>query len=232
MMKRRAFISQSLQVSSLVGASLASTSAFALNRSKATPPQTDGPFYPVIDRVDKDLDMTLVKGHSKRAKGQLHYLTIIVRDQEGRPLSGALIDLWQACFSGRYDHPRDPNTDAELDPNFQYFARGVTDSNGELRVLTIKPGAYPATNTWMRPPHIHIKVVSWDLKDLTTQIYFGDELELNNADQILKKTAIDFGQSSADSLIVNFTQKVDQKGNSIAVGHFELILGETPAIND
>ncbi len=73
-----------------------------------------------------------------------------------------MIELWQACASGRYNHPRDTNR-AALDTNFQYWAQVRTDSGGNFSVKTIKPGAYPASPTWIRPPHIHIKVHKADI---------------------------------------------------------------------
>src|SRR6185295_1981230 len=44
--------------------------------------------------------------------------------------------------AGRYDHPRDINP-APLDPNFQGYARLVSDDQGRYRFTTVKPGAYP-----------------------------------------------------------------------------------------
>lgn len=148
-----------------------------------TPAQTEGPFYPVKDQKDKDNDLTLVKGGIVRAKGDIVYIEGLVVDEKCVPVPKAVVEIWQACVSGRYNHPGDPNT-APLDPNFQYWGRAVTDGNGRYDFKTIIPGAYPASETWMRPPHIHYKVHAFGFKELTTQLYFAGN-PLNDTDEIL-----------------------------------------------
>jgi protocatechuate 3,4-dioxygenase beta subunit len=48
---------------------------------------------------------------------------------------------------------------------------------------TPKPGAYPATSMWTRPPHIHFEVTG-KAERLTTQMYFPGE-PLNDKDLLL-----------------------------------------------
>lgn len=84
-----------------------------------TPAQTSGPFYPVVDQVDTDADLILVNGAKSEAKGKIVIVEGIVTDQNCQIVPGALVEIWQACESGRYNHPSDPS-DAPLDPNFQY----------------------------------------------------------------------------------------------------------------
>lgn len=154
-------------------------------RVSATPPQTEGPFYPVRDRLDKDADMTLVAGQSEMAKGQVVTVEGRVLDSlTGQVLAGALVEFWQACATGKYDHPADPNT-AELDPNFQYWAQVQTDDLGRFAIKTIIPGSYPASSDWVRPPHIHVKVHAAGYPLLTTQLYFRGNA-LNAEDKILQ----------------------------------------------
>jgi protocatechuate 3,4-dioxygenase beta subunit len=102
-----------------------------------------------------------------------------VVDTGGKPLSGALVDVWQANHHGRYDHPEDPNT-APLDPHFQGWGLIRTDAEGHYQFKTIKPGAYPLSflgdDGW-RCRHIHFKVAQDGHSELTTQMYFeGDPL--------------------------------------------------------
>jgi protocatechuate 3,4-dioxygenase beta subunit len=151
-----------------------------------TPPQPEGPFYPVQDQLDKDADMTRVAGHNEIAAGQRVRLSGQVIDiTTGAAVAGAVVEFWQACESGRYNHPKDTN-DAALDPHFQYWAQVRSDRHGHFSVLTIKPGAYPADDTWVRPPHIHVKVHKPGYPSLTTQIYFAGDA-LNDSDQILQR---------------------------------------------
>lgn len=102
-----------------------------------------------------------------------------VLDEDGRPLRGAMLEIWQANAAGRYAHPLDTH-DAPLDPHFSGQARVFTDEDGWYRYLTIRPGAYPwgnHHNAW-RPVHIHYSLFGAGLAQrLITQMYFpGDPL--------------------------------------------------------
>lgn len=149
-----------------------------------TPPQTEGPFYPVEHQVDEDSDLTQVQGLKGRAKGQVIYVQGIVQDQYCKPVVGAAVEIWQACASGRYKHPADTENPAPLDPYFQYWGRTLTGSDGSYLFKTIIPGAYPADTDWIRPPHIHYKVHKRGFQELTTQMYFQGET-YNATDKIL-----------------------------------------------
>lgn len=150
-----------------------------------TPPQPEGPFYPVVDQIDTDSDLIFVQGSQRAAQGEVVIVEGIVRDQHCRPVQGALVEIWQACRTGRYDHPSDPNT-AELDPDFQYWGKAISDANGFYRFRTIIPGAYPADTGWIRPPHIHYKISKRGYMELITQMYFSGN-SLNSRDRILQR---------------------------------------------
>ncbi len=90
-----------------------------------------------------------------------------------------MVEIWQANATGRYNHPADRH-DAPLDPNFHGAGRVFTDADGNYRVLTIRPGAYPwpnHANAW-RPNHIHFSFFGPAFATrLITQMYFpGDPL--------------------------------------------------------
>lgn len=144
-----------------------------------TPEQVEGPFHPIEEQADTDLDLTLIEGNSKTAEGEIILVRGQVFDAEGQPLTDALVDVWQANHVGRYSHPEDPNT-APLDPNFQGWGLMTTDSEGRFSIRTIKPGAYPLSflgeEGW-RCRHIHFQVSRPGFDKLTTQMYFhGDPL--------------------------------------------------------
>lgn len=152
-------------------------------QTKATPAQTHGPFYPNVDQADKDAVLTNVQDREVSAAGEVITVQGKVLDEAGMPIAGATVDIWQANAAGRYAHEADPST-APLDPNFQGWAIMRTDDEGSFRFKTIKPGAYPVTEEWMRPPHIHFKASRRGFREITTQMYFEAE-PLNDIDKLL-----------------------------------------------
>lgn len=125
----------------------------------------------------------------RMALGQLMHMSGRILDEEGRPVRGAVVELWQANAAGRYFNPIDQR-EAPLDPNFVGNGRVRTDGEGRYAFFTIKPGAYPVPvrDTWWRPPHVHFSVLGpSSLSRLVTQMYFpGDPM--NDWDLILNST--------------------------------------------
>ncbi|PKQ44531.1 protocatechuate 3,4-dioxygenase subunit beta [Confluentibacter flavum] len=102
-----------------------------------------------------------------------------VTNELGQPISNTLLEVWQANAAGRYVHKVDQHN-APLDPNFLGTGRCMTDTHGNYKFYTIKPGAYPwgnHQNAW-RPNHIHFSLFGGDISSrLITQMYFpGDPL--------------------------------------------------------
>ena len=210
--RRRNFLKKSLALGTLITADwLLSSSVYS--SCNLTPRESSGPFYPLSYPLDQDNDLTYVKDKSQKAKGEIIYVTGIVQDESCEPISKATIEIWQACATGRYNHPRDRNP-AELDPNFQYWGKAITNEQGEYGFKTIKPGSYPASWFWTRPPHIHFTVRSPKHPELTTQMYFSDE-PLNNKDRLLKNHS----KEEQEKCVVTFYQKGQNK-----FGQFNLIL--------
>lgn len=146
-----------------------------------TPQEMLGPFYPEHPLADHDFDLTQIRGHSARARGQIVELVGRVLGRDGTPISNAAVEIWQANAAGRYRHPNDTNT-APLDPDFQGYARLLSGPDGSFRIVTIKPGAYPAP-IGMRAPHLHFDVQSRNCR-LATQMYFPGE-PLNATEPLL-----------------------------------------------
>jgi len=193
----------------------AMTATALANLTAVTPANPEGPFYPTHHQVDKDTDLTLIEGHTERAQGNVIRVSGQVLDDQGEPIEGAVVDIWQANSNGRYHHEDDPNT-APRDPNFQGWGIVKTDVDGRYSFTTIKPGAYSVNENWTRPPHIHYKVSCRGYHEITTQMYFAGE-ELNKPDKLLQSVAED----TRDSLVVDF-HEVD----GLPSGNFPIVLAK------
>jgi protocatechuate 3,4-dioxygenase, beta subunit len=147
---------------------VASTSNLTLAQAKrrATPSQTEGPFYPVKEPKDADFDL-LKNGDRSYSKGRASWVEGVVTDLDGRPLNGGIIEIWQCDENGHYDHPADG---AKIDPSFQGFGRVRLNADGEFRFRTIRPSPYVG-----RTPHIHAKILLGNKELLTTQLYVADD---------------------------------------------------------
>jgi protocatechuate 3,4-dioxygenase, beta subunit len=136
-----------------------------------------------------ELDLSHAVSGGPRAIGQLMTLSGRVTDEDGRPLGGTVIELWQANACGKYVHKLD-RYNAPLDPNFIGQGRLLTNAEGEFNLITIKPGCYPVMESdWWRAPHIHFSIFgpSW-MNRYVTQIFFPGE-PLNQTDLLLNGVA-------------------------------------------
>ena len=133
---------------------------------RATPSQTEGPFYPVAIPKDSDFDL-LRNGGQNYSKGQSAWVEGIVSDLAGKPVTGAQVEIWQCDHDGHYHHPGDGG---KADPRFQGFGRVTVGSDGSYRFRTLRPAAYAG-----RTPHIHVKVRLGTRELLTTQLYVAGD---------------------------------------------------------
>ena len=124
-----------------------------------------------------ETDNDLTKHFAEEPQGERIIVAGKVLDEDGRGVPHALLELWQTNAAGRYRHSRD-NHPAPLDPNFLGAGRAITDSDGNYRFVSIKPGAYPwrnHPNAW-RPAHIHFSLFGQSfLTRLVTQMYFPND---------------------------------------------------------
>ncbi|MFD4372589.1 carbohydrate-binding protein [Streptomyces sp. NPDC058486] len=123
-----------------------------------TPPQMEGPYF----KPNSPLRSSLPDGPGMR-------LTVsgYVFGRACRPISGVLLDFWQADVNGAYD-----NT------GFKFRGHQFTGADGAFKLTTIVPGLYPG-----RTRHIHVKVQAPGRPVLTTQLYFPNEPR-NNTDSL------------------------------------------------
>ena len=139
----------------------------------ATPSQTVGPFFhDCLLRDDVRCD-AIVDG---TGRGSPIRVTGRVIDGDGAGVPDAVIEVWQAGPTGRYDHPRH---------SFAGFARVGTDDSGRFSFTTVKPGRVPYDETTLQAPHLNIAVFARGLLNhLFTRVYFEDE-PANATDPIL-----------------------------------------------
>jgi protocatechuate 3,4-dioxygenase beta subunit len=151
----------------------------ALLSLQSSASETTGPTFGHSD-IDP-LDHDLIRNYAQTGDpiGERIIVHGRVLDENGRPVAGTLVEIWQANAGGRYRHKKDTYL-APIDPNFGGCGRTLTDENGYYAFRTVKPGAYPWRNwgnSW-RPAHIHFSVFgSGFAQRLITQLYFeGDPL--------------------------------------------------------
>ena len=131
-----------------------------------TPSQTEGPFYPVALPADSDFDLLRNAGASYR-RGRPAWVEGTLVDVAGRPVSGAVVEIWQCDQAGHYHHPGDGG---RADPAFQGFGRVRVGQDGGYRFRTLRPAPYSG-----RTPHIHVKVWLDRQELLTTQLYVAGD---------------------------------------------------------
>jgi len=111
------------------------------------------------------------------------FLEGVVRDTQGKPVAGAVVDLWHANTKGNYSYFDKSQSDYNL------RRRIVTDAEGRYRARSIVPSGYgcdPQGPTQecldllgrhgQRPAHIHFFISAPGHRHLTTQINLaGDQ---------------------------------------------------------
>jgi len=130
-----------------------------------------------------------------------------VKDMKGKPIAGAVIDVWEAGGDGFYDVQKPEGTNLR--------ARFRSDAQGRLHFRCVKPMSYPVPHDGpvgkmltatgrhpMRPGHLHFMIEAPGCDKLVTHLFV-------KGDKYLDSDAV-FGVK--DSLIVDF--KKGKSGNS------------------
>lgn len=138
--------------------------------------------------------------------GEVFIIEGQVKDEDGKPVPGAIVDIWHANSKGGYSF-----IDGEQAP-YNLRRRIETDAEGCYRARTIVPNGYgcppeSATRQLMtalgrhaeRPAHVHYFVSAPGHRQLTTQINFvGD-----------KYLYTDFAFGTRDELVVELERVTD-----------------------
>src|SRR4051812_34689003 len=135
-----------------------------------TPRATEGPYYPDHLPLDQDNDLIHVAGDKVAALGTVASFGGRLLNVDGKPMSGATIELWQADNNGCYIHSNGVQRGQQRDAHFQGYGKMETNAKGEYRFRTILPGLYTG-----RTRHWHIRAKRGDKRLLTTQLFLAGE---------------------------------------------------------
>jgi len=133
----------------------------AAQQCRVTPRDALGPFYKPGAPAQAELCASGSGGSQK--------LTVtgrVLSTPDCAPLTGALVEVWQADARGDYTQVgagRD-------DPGCLLRAVLRSDAEGRYAFRTVMPGEYPG-----RPRHIHYRVSAKGYATLVTQLYFARE---------------------------------------------------------
>lgn len=144
-----------------------------------TPRTIEGPLY-IADAPLSKAEARLDDGSEQ---GEVLFMEGQVRDTDGKPVAGAVVDVWHANTMGGYSF-FDP-----AQPKYNFRRRIETDAEGRYRFRSLLPSGYacpPDGPTQQlldqlgrhghRPAHIHFFVSAPNYRKLTTQINIdGDE---------------------------------------------------------
>jgi len=168
--KRQEFI----LLSDVLGASMLVDAINHRLPSEATPSTVLGPFH-IEGSPELDMGGDMTAG----AEGSTCYMTGTVRDLDGAPIEGAVLDLWQADGAGVYEAQL-PDCDG---PRLRALYR--TGPDGAYCVRTIVPLGYAipldgpvgelinkeTEISPCRPPHIHFMVSAPGYQRLVTHLF-------------------------------------------------------------
>ncbi len=140
-----------------------------------------GPFW----RMDSPL--TNIGGSIVRSPtpGPALFVNCWLKDQSGKPIEGAEVDVWHASPEGFYEQQDPKQAPMNLRGKF------VTDAQGHLAFQTVKPAGYPipidgpvgdliraSKRHNFRPAHLHFLIFKQGFKTLISQVYVNDDDKL------------------------------------------------------
>ena len=173
-------------------------------KTGGTPRTIEGPLYVAgapLSKYEARLDDGQDPGVPLFMRGQ-------VRDTQGKPVAGAIVDVWQANTGGTYSWFDTAQSE------FNLRRRIETDAQGNFRFRSIVPSGYGCPPTGptqqlldqlgrhgQRPAHIHFFISAPGHRHLTTQINLSDDPYLHD----------DFAYATRDELIAEIRFSDDQQ---------------------
>jgi hydroxyquinol 1,2-dioxygenase len=193
-----------------------------------TPDATDstvlGPFH-MVDSPKRALGDDV----SPESQGQRCIVSGRILSVDGKPIPGAMIDIWQADTKGFYDVQQ---------PGIQSVGNGrallAADAEGRFHFRSVIPMYYPIPTDGpvgellaasvrhpYRPAHIHFLVSAPGYRELTTHVFIGGS-DYIGSDAVF---------AVKDSLVKDFTETNDSEAaaqygvqNPFRHGRFDIVL--------
>ena len=138
-----------------------------------------------------------------KTPGPAMFVKAWIKDQHGKPIDGAEVDIWHSSPEGFYEQ-QDPN---QADMNLR--GKFMTDADGHFHFRSVKPAGYPipvdgpvgelvrAQNRHhYRPAHLHFLIYKPGFKTLISQVYVNNDPVLD--------TDVQFGVTRA--LVGNYVR--------------------------
>jgi protocatechuate 3,4-dioxygenase beta subunit len=135
--------------------------------------------------------------------GPALFVNCHVKDQNGKPIAGAEVDVWHSSPEGFYEQQDPKQAPMNLRGKF------MTDAEGHFGFRSVKPAGYPipvdgpvgdlvrATGRHnYRPAHLHFLIFKEGFKTLISQVYVNDDEKL--------ETDVQFGVTRA--LVGNYVR--------------------------
>jgi catechol 1,2-dioxygenase len=143
--------------------------------SLATEPTILGPFY-VAESPWREFGDSMVEYDDG---GEPTILRGVVKDEDGNPVAGAVIDVWQNAATGFYAVQQ-----PDEQPATNLRGRYLSNQSGEFEIQTVRPVPYPipddgpvgkllqdtGRHQW-RAAHIHVKASADGFTPLTSHIF-------------------------------------------------------------
>ena len=210
----------------LTGLSAGAAAAFgargAFAQALATAVTGDGPYYPDRLPLDTDNDLLVVNDGITPAVGEIAHFGGRLLAENGAPVRGAVIEIWQSDVNGSYIHTAGRN-DGKLDGNFQGYGRFLTDAEGRYYFRTIKPVPYTLQGQF-RAPHIHVAVSKAGRRIMATQAMVKNH-PANEGDLVTSRIK---DPALLETLMVEYRPVPGSKLGELAA-NFDIRLGVTAA---
>src|SRR5215472_12560683 len=140
--------------------------------------------------------------------GPALFVNAAFRDHAGKPVAGAVVDVWHSSPEGFYENQDPVQADMNLRGSF------TTDHDGRIAFRSVKPAGYPIPIDGptgdllraqgrhnMRPAHLHFLARKDGFKTLISQVYVQDDKFLD--------TDVQFGVTR--HLVGNYVRHENEK---------------------